>query len=102
MATPFPRFAVAGLAGLIALGGCSGYGYGGVSVGTGYYGASSYYDPGYGGYYGWYDGFYYPGSGYYVFDRQGHRHRWRDNDRRHWEGRRAQRGDNHRDDRRDQ
>jgi hypothetical protein len=38
--------------------------------------------------YGWYDGFYYPGYSIYIYDRQGHRHRWSDNHRRHWEGRR--------------
>ena len=81
------RFLMAiGLAGALALGGCAyddGYGYGGVSVGSGYYGGGGYYDPYYGpGYYqpglysGWYDGFYYPGSGYYVYDRGGRRSRW--------------------------
>jgi len=69
----------------IALAGCSTYdgygrhGYGGVSVGY----ASS--RP----YYGWYDGYYYPGTGYYVYDRQGSRHRWRDTDRRYWQGNRG-------------
>jgi hypothetical protein len=71
----------------IALAGCStygshgGYGYSGVSVG---YSTSR-------PYYGWYDGYYYPGTGYYVYDRQGSRHHWRDSDRRHWEGRRDNR-----------
>jgi len=92
-----------GLAGAatLALGGCydDGYGYGGVSGGAGsYYGGGYGYDPyydgygyGYGGYpaYGWYDGFYYPGTGYYVYDRGGRRQRWRDSDRRYWEGRRG-------------
>ncbi len=87
------------------------YGYGGVSVGLGsggyyddydpYYG--SYYDPFYDGYYGsrarfgrgyssgfgWYDGFYYPGTGFYVYDRFRQRHRWNDGQRRYWEGRRG-------------
>lgn len=94
--------AALGLAGALALGGCAyddGYGYGGVSVGTGYYGGGGYYDPYYGpsGYYqpglynGWYDGFYYPGSGYYVYDRGGRRQRWSDGQRRYWEARRAER-----------
>lgn len=86
--------------GLVALAGVSlsacaydDYGYGGVSVG---YGGGGYYDdyyPGYGGYpgYGWYDGFYYPGNGYYVYDRGGRRHRWNDGQRRYWEGRRGDR-----------
>lgn len=88
--------AAAGLVGALALGGCydDGYGYGGVSVGSGYYGGG-YYDPYWnnGGYYpggyGWYDGFYYPGNGYYVYDRGGRRHRWSDTQRRYWEARRG-------------
>ncbi|WP_242126946.1 hypothetical protein [Sphingobium sp. Sx8-8] len=94
--------AAIGLAGALALGGCAyddGY-YGGVSVGTGYYGGGyydGYWSPGYyrpGYYSGWYDGFYYPGSGYYVYSRGGQRHRWNDGQRRYWEGRReARRGD---------
>ncbi|MCP1469565.1 hypothetical protein J3E64_001240 [Sphingobium sp. OAS761] len=97
-ALPRKLLAAMGLAGALALGGCA-YddGYGGVSVGTGYYGGygNGYGDPywgsGYypGGYYGWYDGFYYPGNGYYVYDRGGRRHRWTDGQRRHWEGRRG-------------
>lgn len=100
------RFLAAiGLAGALALGGCAyddGY-YGGVSVGTGYYGGGYYDDywgPGYyrpGFYSGWYDGFYYPGSGYYIYDRSGHRHRWNDSQRRYWESRRdVRRGDGYR------
>ena len=78
----YPALALAAVAGLAACSssdyGRHGYGYSRVGVGVGY--ASPYY--------GWYDGFYYPGTGYYVYDRQGSRHRWRDSDRRHWEGRR--------------
>lgn len=87
--------AALGLAGALALGGCAyddGYGYGGVSVGTGYYGGGGYYDDYYGygpsAYGGWYDGYYYPGSGYYVYDRGGSRRRWDDGQRRYWESRR--------------
>ncbi|MFN6934948.1 MAG: hypothetical protein ACK4NZ_07330 [Tsuneonella sp.] len=82
------RTAIVALAG-ISLGACSSYGPGGygysrfaVGVGSGYYS-----DP----YYGWYDGFYYPGSGYYVWDRQGYRHRWSDRHRHYWENRRGNR-----------
>lgn len=88
--------AVAAAVGLtIGLGGCMGdYGYGGVGY------ASSYYDDyGYGGYGpsyaygspygGWYNNFYYPGTGVYVFDRGGRRTRWNDGQRRYWEGRRG-------------
>jgi len=65
-----------------------GYGYSGVSVG---YGASD-WDPYYGGYradpyWGWYGDYYYPGTGYYVYDRQNRRHRWNDGQRSYWEGR---------------
>jgi hypothetical protein len=48
---------------------------------------------GYGG--GWYDQFYYPGYGIYVFDRGGHRHAMRNNHRRHWARQRAQYGGHH-------
>ena len=90
------------LAGLLAAAGVSlsacvydDYGYGGISAGYG----GGYYDdyypgyyPGYAGY-GWYDGYYYPGNGYYVYDRGGRRHRWSDSQRRYWE-RHHQHGDN--------
>ena len=53
----------------------SGYGRSGVSVsiGTGY-GGYGYGSPYYGGYgynspFGWYNNYYYPGTGYYVYDR---------------------------------
>lgn len=71
------------------LGGCvyDDYGYGGVNVGYGvadpYYG----YNAGYGGLGGWYNDFYYPGTGVYVIDRRGGRHRWNDDQRRYWENR---------------
>lgn len=76
----------------LGLAGCvtDDYGYGG---GYGYY--DSGYPMSYGGspYYGWYDGYYYPGTGYYVYDRSGGRRSWNDNQRRYWEGRRVSRGD---------
>jgi len=68
-----------------------GYGYGGVSAGYGgFYG-----DPYHGGYgaayagagYGWYDGFYYPGTGAFVYDRYRRPQRWNDGQRRYWQGR---------------
>ena len=71
------------------LGGCAygyGDGYGGVSVG---YGSGGYYDDYYSApYYGWYDGYYYPGAGYYVYDQGGHRHKWKDHHRRYWDSHR--------------
>ena len=57
----------------------NGYGYGNIFYNNRY------------GPYGWYDGFYYPGYSFYVYDRLGHRYRWRDHHRRHWEERRARR-----------
>lgn len=70
----------------MTIAGCTmddGYGYGGVEVGYG----APYYGYGYAPY-GWYDGYYYPGNGYWLYDRGGHRHRWSDRHRRYWEGRR--------------
>lgn len=85
--------------GLTACSHYGGYGYGGLSVGygggycdpyyydcySGYGGYGGYYDP----WYGWYGNYYYPGIGIYVFDRLGRRHRWNDDHRRYWEGRRG-------------
>lgn len=82
---------VAALASVLVLGGCTtdGYGHGGVNVG---YGSGYYYDhyP-YGPYapYGWYDGYYYPGNGYWLYDRRGTRHRWSERQKRYWEQRRG-------------
>jgi hypothetical protein len=79
----------------LGLGACTdGYGYGGVGMGYGgYYGDyyGDYYGPSYYGgspYYGWYDNYSYPGSGYYVFDRYGTRRTWNDSQRRYWQSRR--------------
>lgn len=54
------------------------------------YGYSRYgYSPyGYQPYYGWYDGYYYPGTGYYVYDRDRRAHKMSDAQRRYWEMRR--------------
>ena len=77
--------------------------YGSYGLSTGYGVADPYYDGGfgyggapgyayggygYGGLGGWYNDFYYPGTGVYVIDRGGRRHRWSDDQRRYWEGRR--------------
>lgn len=90
---------VALLAATLALGACSTYGngYGGVSIGYGGYGGYDRYGydrydrHGYYPYYGWYDGFYYPGTGYYLYDRYGSRYRWDDRHRHYWESRRGDR-----------
>jgi len=102
MYVPRLRSALILLAGTLGLSACGyndGYGYSRVSVGYGsggggycdpYYGCrsryrSSYYDP----WYGWYGDYYYPGIGFYIYDRSGGRHRWNDDHRRYWEGRRS-------------
>jgi hypothetical protein len=106
--------AVVSAAGLAAC--ATPFGYGGVSVGSGYsnYGYGADYGYGYGGgypgygygynagypgygyaggyapYWGWYDNYYYPGTGYYVYDRDRHPHRWTDEQQRYWNGLRQQ------------
>ena len=102
------------LAAGVGLGGCATYspfGYGsGVSVS---YGNRGYYDPYYGGYsrygyspygygagygygyspyYGWHNGFYYPGSGYYVYDRFRRPRVLTDAERQYWSQRASQPG----------
>lgn len=96
------RTAALAMAAAVGLSACTtGYGYNGVSVGVG----NGYYDPyysgygygagypgygygyGYAPYYGWYDGYYYPGTGYYVYDRYQRPYPW-DNYKDYWEGRR--------------
>src|SRR4030095_8828207 len=65
-----------------------GYGYGagypgyGFGYGAGYpgYGYGYGFDP----YWGWNDGFYYPGTGYYVYDVYRQPHRWTDAQRVYW------------------
>lgn len=83
------------LAASLTLGGCTMLdGFGGLSAGYGDDGYYDGYDPYYDGYdrsshYGWYDSYYYPGTGYYVYDRGGARHRWSDRQRSYWEQRRG-------------
>jgi hypothetical protein len=98
------RAAALTVAAAIGLSACTTpYGYSGVSVG---YGNSGYYDPyygygygyprygysrlgyGYSPYWGWNDGFYYPGSGFYVYDAYRRPFRWTTAQRRYWELRR--------------
>jgi hypothetical protein len=73
-------------------GGYPGYGYGynagypGYGYGAGYPG----YALGYAPYWGWYDNYYYPGTGYYVYDRDRHPHRWTDEQQRYWNALRQQ------------
>jgi hypothetical protein len=86
--------------------GYGGYGYGYGGYGSGYgYGYGGYCSPygGYGGYggsrygsrygcidpyWGWYGDYYYPGTGYYVYDRHRRPYRWNDRQRRYWSERR--------------
>ena len=67
------------LLGAATLGGCMDRGYG---YDVGY--SAAWGDP----YWGWYGDYYYPGTGIYIYDAQRHRHRWSDDQRRYWEGRR--------------
>jgi hypothetical protein len=87
------------VAGTVALGGCAygygdyGYGYGGYGGYSDYgYGPYGYGSPyyGLGSYYGWYDDYYYPGVGVYVYDVNHRRHTWSDRQRSYW----TQRHDN--------
>ena len=56
------------------------YGYGGSYYGNSYYGGLGYgYSP-----YGWYNDYYYPGSGYYVYDRDRRSRVMTDSERRYW------------------
>jgi hypothetical protein len=92
-------------AGALSLGGCAydefglGYGYGspyGYGYGSPYgygssYGYGGYYGTAYGygsPYFGWYDNYYYPGTGYYVYDSYRRPHRWSDQQRTYWTSRR--------------
>ena len=85
MPPPFLRTAILAITAM-GLGACSTYGH------DGYYGSavSVGYNAGtYSPYYGWYDNFYYPGTGAYVWDRSGYRHAWSDRQRTYWTARRA-------------
>lgn len=90
-----------GLTAAIGLSACVddgyGYGYGG---GVGY--VSDGWDPYYGGfsadpYWGWYGDSYYPGTGYYVYDRNHARHRWNGAQQNYWHGRSQTWNNAHRD-----
>ena len=99
MKQAFLKIAALATAG-IALSGCTydmGLGYASDGYGSGYDDCDpyspfdSYYDCdngygfsniGYGG--GWYDNYWYPGYGYFLFDNYGRRYNMRDNHRRYW------------------
>jgi len=60
-----------------------------------YYDPAACWDYGWAGTYnmpycGWYDGYFYPGSGIYVYDRNRHAHIWSDGQHQHWSGQREQ------------
>jgi len=80
------------------------YGYASVGYGSGY--CDPYYDDCYGGgyygdpWYGWYDNYYYPGWGIYVYDQWRRPHRWNDRHRSFWESRRHRWGERNWNDRR--
>jgi len=71
--------------GLSACAAYDGYGYGGGYYGSGYGMADA-------PYYGWYNDYYYPGTGYYVYDRDGRHHAWDRDQRRYWQSRARYRG----------
>lgn len=81
-------------AGLIGLGGCTTLGpgyYGGVDYGPAYYGQGAWAPgPVFAGA-GWYNDWYYPGSGGWVFDRWGNRRGWTPYERAYWRERRLDR-----------
>jgi hypothetical protein len=95
------RFALLLAAAGLSLGACATDGvYAGGDVGLAY--NDPFYDPAacwnygwsdtsWGGpYCGWYDGFFYPGSGIYVYDRNHHAHVWSDGQKDHWSQQREQ------------
>lgn len=61
-----------------------GYGYGYDPYGYGYGYGSPYYGGYYGSPFGWYDNYYYPGTGYYVYDTYRRPTVWTDSQRRYW------------------
>jgi hypothetical protein len=77
-------------------GGYGGYGggYGGGYYGAGYYGAGygspyGYGSSGYGSpYYGWYNNYYYPGTGSYVYDSSRRPYAWNGTQQSYWTARR--------------
>jgi hypothetical protein len=72
--------AALGTAGVLA--GCTDYGYSSVGYSAGIY------DGGFGDpYWGWYDDYYYPGTGVYVYDSGRRRHRWNEVQRSYWQQR---------------
>lgn len=95
MFTPRIRSALVILAASAGLAGCTNLGpYGGIGVGVGSgYGGYG-YDPYYAGYgygsgygynpYGWYNGFYYPGTGYWVYDPDRNRRELTPEERAYW------------------
>ena len=107
MLTPRIRAALVVLAASAGLSACTSFGpYGGVGVGGGYgsYGYDPYYSGygygspyGYAGYgsqygygydpFGWYNGYYYPGSGNYCYDRDHHRRELTAEERAYWNAR---------------
>jgi hypothetical protein len=109
----FRKFALVAI-GAVGLSGCATFDPYGTSVGVGV--GSRYYDPYYGGGYayggqhpyggygsygsygsygaqsgGWYNNYYYPGTGVYVYDRQRRRYRISDAQRRYYEQQRVYR-----------
>ena len=73
--------------------GYDGYGYGNGGYGNGGYGTGGFGYGGYGpSYFGWYNNFYYPGTGSYVYDRYRRPFRWNGAQQRYWSGQQRYRG----------
>ena len=72
------------------------YGYGYGRHGYGGYGSSISIGIGAGDYYGWNRGYYYPGTGYYVYDRYRRPYRWDGYQQRYWTNRHNYWRQNHR------
>ena len=66
-----------------------GSGYGGYGYGSPYYGGYGYGSPYYGGYspFGWYNNYYYPGTGSYVYDTYRQPHVMSTTQRQYWSSR---------------
>ena len=73
----------------LSLAACDTYGYGGYGGGYGNYGYGSGVSLGYpnSSYWGWNDGYYYPGTGYYVYDSYRRPYRWNPTQQAYWTGR---------------
>jgi len=77
----------------LSLAACDTYGYGGLGYGGGYgyngYGSGIAVGVSGSPYWGWNDGYYYPGTGYYVYDSYRRPYRWNQAQQTYWIGRQS-------------